>query len=158
MHMNNPPTPSENPEEEMSARQTLLKNPLKVATDFGELEVIHVYSRAQALEDGVLVALSEGETKALCLEHYREPLACTADVWALLERAIVNPRYCNDLQGLLHDILFMSKRGRQVAPDTRLFPVIIKGVGKRLLHELKLVIGPGDAGEPVLTLMFPWED
>ena len=42
--------------------------------------------------------------------------------------------------------------------DTRLFTVIITGVGRRKYHRFKIVCGPGDLGEPVLTIMLPNED
>ena len=36
--------------------------------------------------------------------------------------------------------------------------VIIAGAGRRRNFEFKLVVGPGDQGEPVITIMLPGED
>ncbi|KKL70523.1 hypothetical protein LCGC14_2104100, partial [marine sediment metagenome] len=76
--------------------------------------VISCYSRAEAIADGVLVDLMQGGTKrwmaALCREHYKHPIACTAAVWALIEEAIENKKHCNDLLGVLHDILWMNRK------------------------------------------------
>lgn len=41
--------------------------------------------------------------------------------------------------------------------STVLFKVIITGAGKKRNFVFKLVVGPGDAGEPVITIMLPSE-
>lgn len=120
--------------------------------------VISSYSRAQAIEDGMLVDLSQANGAK---GHFKFPLACTAAVWALIEQAI-DPANgeCNDLAGVLHDICWMSKSPLAYAPDptTRLFDVILAGVPPKSGHGLKMVCGPGDTPEPVLTIMLPEED
>jgi hypothetical protein len=69
-------------------------------------DVISTYSRAQAIDDGVLVDLMQDEqTAKLCREHYKFPIACTAALWELIQQAISNPKHGNDLLGVLHDIL-----------------------------------------------------
>lgn len=121
-------------------------------------EVISRYTRAQAIADGVLVDLSRAAPD-VCGQHYRHGIACTAAVWSLIQRAIHNRHWCNDLNGIVHDILYMSKaHALALDSSTRLFRVIIKGTGRQSLYSFKLVCGPGDNGEPVLTLMFPEED
>ena len=121
-------------------------------------EVIYSYPRAQAIEDGVLVDLSS-IAPDVCRQHYKYPIACTASVWAIIEKARKNPRYMNDVNGIVHDLLWMSKvHARQETESTRLFQVIIKGAGRRSTFTFKMVCGPGDDAEPVLTVMFPEED
>lgn len=128
---------------------------------FEGFEVIHTYTRKQAIKDGVLVDLSANFPEVCRI--YRFPVACTSSVWALIEEAVSNKRHgndFNDLKGVVWDILYMSQRGVIRRPDesTVYFQVIITGTGRRKLHTLKAVCGPGDDGEPVITIMFPEED
>ena len=126
---------------------------------FDGAPIISCYTREMALEDGQLVDLSEADGAK---GHFKFPLACTAAVWALIEKAcgIEYGKDCNDLAGVLHDICWMSKSpcAKALDPTTRVFPVIIALDGKQVEHTFKIVCGPGDTPEPVLTLMFPEED
>jgi len=119
---------------------------------FSQDDIISVYTREDAQNDGVLVDLMQGDLGDVCRQHYKYPIACTASVWNIISAAVNNPKHCNDYAGVLHDIL--SPQG----DDTRLFTVIITGVGRRKYHRFKIVCGPGDLGEPVLTIMLPDED
>jgi hypothetical protein len=117
-------------------------------------ETIYSYSRAQAIEDGVLVDLSQVES---IRQSWKHPFACTSAVWAIIEEALLQPHY--DLAGILHDVSTMTKlsiRTNEAArnSDQIRFEVIIDG--KK--HAMKLHIGPGDTAAPVLTLMLPYED
>jgi hypothetical protein len=119
-------------------------------------EVIHAYTRAQALEDGVLVDLAAAAPD-VCAQHFKYPVACTASVWGLVESACKDQRLCTSPAGVIHDILWMARMSpsaRDLDPTTRLFGVII---GRRH-HRLKMVCGPGDDAEPVMTVMLPEED
>jgi hypothetical protein len=115
-------------------------------------EAIFSYSRKQAIADGVLVDLSQFvEIKQLWKHH----MACTDTVWAIIEDAVRDAG--NDLAGILWDISHMAMaaaRVRGADVDIIFFKVIIG----RTTHQLKLHVGPGDDGEPVLTLMLPRED
>lgn len=76
-----------------------------------------------------------------------------------MQKAVENPRYCQDYAGILHDILFMSKcSGRSLDASTKIFRVIIQGAGRNKYHDLKLMVGPGDQREPVITIMLASED
>ncbi len=114
-------------------------------------EVVFSYSRAQAIEDGVLVDLSD---VASIKECWRYPFACTSTVWAIIEVALQEDG--QDLDGICHDISWMAFIAIRVTKDLQVvhFKVII--AGKK--HALKLHFGPGDTAEPVLTLMLPGED
>ena len=122
---------------------------------FENAPIISSYSRAQAIDDGFLVDLSEADGAK---GHFKFPLACTVGVWAIIEKAVNNPKWHNDLAGVLHDICWMSRFGRAVDPTTRLFKVVIKGAGRKSKFTFKIVCGPGDTPEPVLTIMLPEED
>lgn len=114
-------------------------------------DVIYSYSRKQAIEDGVLVDLSQVE----CMrQHWKHHFACTAAIWSILEQALAKP--AQDVSGICHDISTMAKLAIHGAHDTSQvhFEVIIAGAK----HAMKLHVGPGDTPEPVLTLMLPNED
>lgn len=138
-------------------------NTTPTAADLAEIfgEPIHTYTRRAAIEDGMLVDLTdpESDTAEVCRQHYRYPIACTAAVFEIMRRAVENPRYCNDYKGVLHDMLHMSKvYKRQLSPSAVMFRVIITGAGRSRNYDFKLVVGPGDQGEPVITIMMPNED
>jgi hypothetical protein len=125
-------------------------------------DVISTDSRAQAIKDGVLIDLmQDDQTAKLCREHYKFPIACTAALWELIQQAISNKKHGNDLLGVLHDILWMSRRNKKAVSNdgcTWLFQVLISGTGQKSLHTLKLVFHQGDDEEPVLTLMVSGKD
>lgn len=114
-------------------------------------ETIYSYSRAQAIEDGVLVDLSQVDSIRQAWKH---PFACTSAVWAIIEEALKQPG--QDIAGICHDLSFMAMIAIRKASDASLvhFRVIITGTK----HTFKLHIGPGDTVAPVLTLMLPNED
>lgn len=122
-------------------------------------DVIYSYTRAQALEDGVLVDLMQDKMLEVCKQHYKWPIACTAAVWAIVEAAVNNKRCHNDYAGVVHDMLWMSRTlRRKVDESTVIFRVKIVGAGAKQLYDFKMVCGPGDDAEPVLTIMLPDED
>jgi hypothetical protein len=124
---------------------------------FNDLKVIYSYSRKQALEDGVLVDLNQYIPVAE--SGYKYSVACTAGVWAIVDKAVKNQKYLNDYAGVIWDILHMSRYGKiKDWAQGCLFQVIITGAGQKKIYTLKIECGPGDVGEPVLTIMLPEED
>jgi len=119
-------------------------------------EVIFQYTRAQAIEDGVLIDVTEKAREA----GINFPTAVTAAVW---EQCVTVPEkaHCQDEIGRLWDILTVlrftiirSKGGQEVA-----FTVAVQnGPGRPKPVRLKALCGPGDSGEPVITIMLPHED
>lgn len=111
-------------------------------------EVISSYTRAQAIEDGVLIDVTETARKA----GFKFHTVITADVDAL----------CNDVgdsgedyAGRLWDILFVANRlARSVSGDRFNFKVSFAGED----HDLWMHCGPGDNAEPVITIMLKGED
>lgn len=119
-------------------------------------EIICCYTRAEALEDGVLVDLNQYIPVNEC--GYKYPVVCTSAVFSIIESAVNNKKHCNDYKGVIWDILTMSRIGRKSGEDTVYFQVIITGAGKSKYHNFKIVCHGGDQGEPVLTIMLPDED
>ena len=113
--------------------------------------MIYPYSRKQAIEDGVLVDLSEIDS---IRQHWKYPFACTFAVWCIIQNALEKPG--QDVPGICRDIATIAKLAIRGGRGTYLVPFRVN-IGARS-RELKLHIGPGDTLSPVLTLMLPNED
>lgn len=123
---------------------------------FDSTDLIHSYSRAEAFADGVLVDLSGNE---VCRQHYRYPVAVTRAVYDIIDRAVKSPNHLNDFPGILHDILWMSRcNSKPLSESARVFDVVIKGAGRQAVYKMKIVCGPGDDLQPVVTIMLPEDD
>lgn len=121
-------------------------------------EVIHAYTRAQAIEDGVLVDLS-----ALAREAgFRWPLAVTRGVWGVIEPSDALKKEGQSGTGRAWDLLNILRVELRSAKDGRelLFaPYFLTEPGKPPRQvAMRAVSGPGDDGEPVITIMMPDED
>ncbi len=143
-----------------------------MTTLFSEADVIHSYTRRQAIEDGVLVQLSgpgyEGDqwVPAMVAEAgFKFPLAMTAGAFAqCVELTPAAKRACNDIKGRLWDVLWMLKLAigrlpKDCPSDVIFFDVycVTKRV-KPSCVRLKSMCHPGDDAEPVITIMKPNED
>jgi hypothetical protein len=120
---------------------------------FDDADVIHTYSRAQAIADGVLVDVSEWASPREMIGGFRIPVAVTATVWALIEPPNGS---AESRRGRAHDVLWMAAvaaRGHRDG-DRATFVVDIGGESIAMW----LQIGPGDAGEPVVTILLEGED
>jgi len=121
-------------------------------------EVIHCYSRAQALEDGGLIDVSAIAKEA----GFRFPVALTAAVWGdCVAWQGCSEKAAQDEAGRLWDVLAMATyQTRRVHEDRAVFTVLRVPRGGRQAEPVRLVahIGPGDQGEPVITIMQPGED
>lgn len=125
-------------------------------------EPIHRYSRAQAIADGLLVDVTDLAREA----GFRVPVALTAAVWAdCVAWGEENNRrqIYQDEQGRLWDVLCMAylaaRRGSGDLLSFQMHRVPRGNHGsKPRLTTLKLCIGPGDSGEPVITVQMPNED
>jgi hypothetical protein len=121
-------------------------------------EVIHSYTRAQAIEDGVLVDLTQLAWEA----GFRWPVAVTAGVWSVITPASALKRDGQSCLGRAWDLLNIlrvelrsAKGGREVS----FAPYFLMEPGKPPRQvPMRAVSGPGDAGEPVITVMLPDED
>lgn len=125
---------------------------------FENADLIHAYTRADAIRDGVLIDVSATAREA----GIRWPVALTCAAW---ERCVSVPPglACQDEVGRLWDVLWMLRcaavrsNGEQVVQ----FALHVRNdnrEGAPPLVRLKAVCGPGDDGEPVITVMVPDED
>lgn len=126
---------------------------------WSEADVIHTYTRAQAIEDGALIDISETAREA----GFRFPVAMTAalhaDAVAWDER---NASY-QDEEGRLWDVLTMAMHYMRGARGTdRVTATVLRipntrkaTVPRKLAYTVH--IGPGDTAAPVLTLMLTTE-
>ena len=133
---------------------------MKVNNPFEGAPVIFSYTRAQAIEDGVLVDLTDWAAET----GFKIPVACTSTVW---HQYIVPPKGTKELgqseRGRTHDLLWMlfcTIRGSKGAErEQLLFKLIFLQAPRRQeTVTLKAICGPGDKGEPVLTVTLPEED
>jgi len=125
---------------------------------FDEADVIYSYTRAQAIADGVLVDVTE--TAREC--GFRISVAVTARVWAEVVTPPENARAAGQSEaGRLWDVLwmlFVAIKGSTGGKDTLHYELLVSDGEKQVTVRLKSVCGPGDEGEPVLTILMPDED
>ena len=128
-------------------------------------EFIHVYTRARALADGVLVA---ADAELAREAGFRVPVALTSAVWegcVAWNEGDSERQVPQDERGRLWDVLTMTRHairrsgggGGQVTVDLGRVPRDGRTQQARPV-QLVCAIGPGDHGEPVITIMQPDED
>ena len=126
---------------------------------FAGFDLIHSYSRAQALADGALVDCSTLAREA----GIRWPTALTAAAWA--EAVAMTPAAergrCDEV-GRLWDVVWLLRlaMGRAPAGATRLAfeALVVRGRIEPEIVRLAAVCGPSDDPSPVITIMLPGED
>lgn len=125
---------------------------------FAGFDLIHSYTRQQAIEDGVLVDVTEVARVA----GFCHPVAMTATVFgAYVDAPTGVPG--QDAAGRLWDILWMLRhaiRGSSGSGRELRFQLHVQNAeaAPPRLVTLKAVCGPDDDGEPVVTIMLPDED
>ena len=120
----------------------------------GPVDVIHQYTRAEAIEDGVLIDVTNVAEEA----GFKYPVAMTANVWY---ECIEPSEHCRNLgqteRGRLFDLFTMlhfAIKAKQGPADLILFNVKFG----RQVYALKSLCHGGDNAEPVITIMFIGED
>ncbi len=126
--------------------------------------VISVYTRAQALADGVLIDAGPMAQEA----GFRWPVAITAAAWedcVAWTQSDSERQTHQDQSGRLWDVLFMAAHAARTKANSDpelLFELhSVPRDGRSItpkLTRLKLVVGPGDNAEPVMTILLPHED
>lgn len=123
-----------------------------------DADIIDVYTRAQAIEDGALVELPADMTREAGINF---PVAVTAAVHAACVAMTPKAEQMGcDERGRAWDLLWMARCAMRRARGSQLTFTVLAVTNRRqpTEHTLKLVCGPGDNAEPVLTVMFPNED
>ena len=137
---------------------------------FENAEIIHRYTRANAIADGVLVAADSVEAGICASAGFTVPVAFTSAAWA--DTVAWNDDTEEDKgeftgqseTGRLWDVLTMARHAaRSEANGSRVNFQVLRiapdGTSTRAtLAGLTLHIGPGDEGESVITIMSPNED
>lgn len=116
-------------------------------------ETIYKYTRAQALEDGVLVDVTSTAKEA----GWRWPVAVTAALWETLQTIPAKANW-QDFKGRLWDVVWMAAQAakRSRGGDRLVFELtLIRDTTRRKYVQLLAHVGPGDDGEPVVTIGFP---
>jgi len=125
-------------------------------------DVMNVYIRAQAVEDGFLVDVSSTAYEA----GFTIPVAVTYAVWNAYIEWTDRDTECQtsqDTEGRLWDVLSMLRfaiaRSHASCVYYKLYVVPRNGKAEKAkLTQLKAIISAGDKGEPVITIMLPNED
>ena len=128
-------------------------------------DIISTYTRAQAIEDGVLIDVSSIAKESGFNEW---PVSMTAGAWAdcvAWSDTDCQTQVYQDQSGRLYDVIFMAFQAiclsREVGDRLlfRLYRVPRDGRSTEAeLTTLKLIVGPGDSGEPVITILLIDED
>ena len=119
--------------------------------------IIDSYSRAEALDDGVLIA---ADADLAANAGFRAPVALTHAVFETCVR-VPNGVHCQDETGRLFDVLWMASQAfrdvdrKESRVGVQLY-VRNDNQAPRLIR-LTADIGPGDNGEPVVTIGYPDE-
>lgn len=117
-------------------------------------EVIYAYTRAQAIEDGELIDVTEVAREV----GFKYPVAVTRNLWASwIEPGEKAQAYAQDAEGRLWDVLWMLKQAIHRGSGEHItYRVLFQnGPGNRHIVTLWAICGPGDQGEPVITIMLP---
>ena len=120
-------------------------------------DLIFAYTRSQALADGVLVDVSGMAAEA----GIRFPVAVTAALWGeYIQVTNDDALHCQSVEGRLWDTLTLFRTvARNTGGDQLFFRVSYVMAGRKMVTPvLKAVCGPGDSGEPVITIMKQDED
>ena len=137
---------------------TQLTSPDPEDSPFGP--VIYVYTRAQALADGVLVDVTETAEEV----GFKLPVAITEALHSRLSPTRADQGLGQDYDGRLWDVLWLAAFTIKLADagtDTVSFTVTQQEVdgknGQPQNTDLRLraICGSGDEGKPVITIGFP---
>lgn len=128
-----------------------------------EDHLVRCYTRGQAMADGMLVDISEATVKA----GFKAPVAMTKTAWADCvewSKATADRKAISqDEEGRLRAVAYMAMLAAlssdgmsRTVFDLYRVPVTGKSIKPRRTS-LVMQIGPGDAGEPVITISMPGE-
>lgn len=124
-----------------------------------DFNLIYSYSRAQAIADGVLIEVTAQAREAGFKFH-------TVVTDNLFHSYITPPAGLEgegqSIEGRLHDVFFVllaAIRSSKAATDYAEIDVLfVMAPGRQEKVKVIAVVGPGDKGEPVMTIMLPGDD
>lgn len=125
-------------------------------------EIIHSYTREEALNDGVLIDVSTLVSNT----GFKYPVAFTSNLYSKIVD-IPKEYSWQDVKGRINDILFMARiKARKAINSSFIFELILphykyNSNGDKVIANhinLKATCGPGDNLEPVITIMLVDED
>lgn len=125
-----------------------------------DFNLIYSYSRAQAIADGVLIDVTAQAREAGFKFH-------TVVTDNLFHSYITPPAGLGgegqSIEGRLHDVFFVLlaaiRSSKAATTDYAEIDVLFfMAPGRQEKVKVIAVVGPGDDGEPVLTIMLPGED
>jgi hypothetical protein len=120
--------------------------------------VIFSYSRKQAVEDGVLVDLTRpGFARILKLEGVKVHTAMTATAFCAVITTTLDQAHAFEALCRLGRVLQAFRAAARLNPNSNAVHFTAPGVDDQPV-KMWGHIGPGDEGEPVLTLMLEGED
>lgn len=126
-------------------------------------DMISLYSRADAIRDGVLIEADP----SLCKQAgMRWPVAVSDHLWGYIEPENLEEMPGQSVEGRLWDLLWMFTRSAKRATgsaDRLVYRVILQmKTGKTPTRQETITViavcGPGDDNEPVITLMLPEDE
>jgi len=124
---------------------------------FADADLVFIYTRAEAIADGILIDVSEMAGQA----GFRYPVALTAALWSDIHAISEEYVGFEDVPGRLWDVLFTARMAAQQSTErdsSSFMYSLVLHTGGNEEYTVKLVCGPGDNLEPVITLMQPNED
>lgn len=129
--------------------------------DLSDWNIIYAYTRAQAIADGVLIDVTD-TAEAM---GFKVPVAVTAnlfDQFIQASEALIAEGQTTEAR--LRDVLMLLLFKIKLRPNTdRIYYDVSFAMApaeRNISRTVKVlaVIGPGDSGEPVLTIMLPEDD
>lgn len=131
---------------------------------FDGADVIHAYTRADAISDGTLVPatdLTQDEPDFVRQAGFTVPVCLTRSVAELVVPNAREGERGQSVKGRLWDVLSMARFYARRDGDTTVFPCLFwnsrDGRGGQRKIILKAVIGPDDDGSPAITIMLRGE-
>ena len=120
---------------------------------FNESDILHSYSRAQAIEDGVLIDVSK-QGRELGIVH---PVAVTASAWA--DTVANSPDLDGDENKRLSKLIACAQNAIDDERQTEAAFIISAETLEGVKHiRLRVIRHPGDDMRPVITVMLADED
>ena len=134
-------------------------------------EPIYTYTRAQAIEDGQLIDVSTTAREAGIVWPVALTSAAWADCVAWTDETEARKGYSGQSEsGRLWDVCWMLslavrgalRRGLDASQQPLYYSLLrTPSAGRGVMPRkatLKFMVGPGDQGEPCITVMMPGED